>query len=42
LIDPDTPADAMWKKNSDGKDWKLVVGNSFSNCMYNLLTSTVF
>ena len=25
LIDPDTPAEAMTKKNADGKEWKLVV-----------------
>lgn len=25
LIDPDTPEEAMTKKNADGKDWKLVV-----------------
>ncbi|KAJ5739506.1 hypothetical protein N7533_012290 [Penicillium manginii] len=30
LIDPDTPADAMWKKNSDGKDWKLVFSDEFN------------
>lgn len=28
LIDPDTPEDAMWKKNADGKAWKLVVSLS--------------
>jgi hypothetical protein len=25
LIDPDTPAEAMTKKNVDGKEWQLVV-----------------
>jgi hypothetical protein len=25
LIDPDTPQEAMTKKNVDGKEWKLVV-----------------
>jgi hypothetical protein len=25
LIDPDTPEEAMTKKNADGKEWQLVV-----------------
>lgn len=28
LIDPDTPKDAMSKKNVDGKEWKLVVSTT--------------
>lgn len=35
LIDPDTPEDAMWKKNVDGKDWKLVVS------VYELLAASM-
>jgi hypothetical protein len=27
LIDPDTPEDAMYKKNADGKVWQLVVSS---------------
>jgi len=28
LIDPDTPQEAMTKKNIDGKEWKLVVNGA--------------
>jgi hypothetical protein len=28
LIDPDTPQEAMTKKNVDGKEWKLVVSGA--------------
>ncbi|KAJ5569552.1 uncharacterized protein N7459_008982 [Penicillium hispanicum] len=30
LIDPDTPAEAMTKKNADGKEWKLVFSDEFN------------
>lgn len=41
LIDPDTPEEAMWKKNVDGKDWKLVVSTYISLRTRALLTVTV-
>ncbi|KAJ6125685.1 hypothetical protein N7523_003305 [Penicillium sp. IBT 18751x] len=30
LIDPDTPVEAMTKKNVDGKEWKLVFSDEFN------------